>query len=56
MKKSTKLRILGGIIILINLWAIGTYDITGPLVLLMTFGIAIAFEWLLIKPAKQNEQ
>lgn len=44
-----QLRIIGGIIILFNLWFIGNYQIEGMLILLMTLGVALLFELVLIK-------
>lgn len=45
----TQLRILGGIIILINLVVIGSYDINGFMVLVLTVGVALLFELVLVK-------
>jgi len=50
MKKSTKLRLLGVMVLLINLIIIGAYNITGIPVILMTFGFAIAYEYIVVKP------
>jgi len=50
MKKSTKLRLFGGAVLLFNLWAIGNYDVNGIPALLMTVGFAIAFEYLVVRP------
>lgn len=50
MKKSTKLRLFGVLVLLINLVIIGSYNITGLPVLLMTFGFAIVYELLIVKP------
>lgn len=44
-----QLRIIGGVIILCNLWFIGNYQIEGVAILLMTFGVALLFELVLIK-------
>ena len=46
MKTRTKLRLLGGAVLLLNLWLIGHYSIEGLPVLLMTFGFAIAYEYV----------
>ena len=54
MKKTTKLRLFGGAIILFNLWLIGQYNLEGIPVLLLTFGFAIGFEYLVVRPAKQT--
>lgn len=48
MTKNT-IRIIGGIIILINLVIIGSYNIEGLMVLVLTFGVAILFELVLVK-------
>ncbi len=55
MKKSTKLRLVGGAILLFNLWLVGRYNIQGPLVLVLTLGFAIAYELLVVRPAKKAE-
>ena len=44
-----QLRILGGIIILISLMVIGSYEIEGIIILLMTVGVAVFFELVLVK-------
>ena len=51
MKKSTILRLFGGVILLFNLGLIGHYDLQGIPVLLLTFGFAIGFEYIVIRPA-----
>lgn len=53
MKSRTKLRILGGLVILFNLWLIGRYSIEGVPVLLMTFGFAIAYEYIVVRRAPE---
>ncbi len=53
VKARTKLRLLGGAILLFNIWAIGTYSIEGITALLMTFGFAIAYEYLLVRRASE---
>lgn len=55
MKKSTKLRLVGGAILLFNLWLVGHYKIEGPVVLVLTLGFAIAYEALVVRPAKKAE-
>lgn len=49
MKARTKLRLLGGAILLLNLLLIGYYSIQGIPVLLMTFGFAIAYEYIVVR-------
>lgn len=51
MKTRTKLRLLGGSILLFNLWLIGQYSIEGLPALLMTFGFAIAYEYVVVRRA-----
>ncbi len=51
MKRSTKLRLLGGAILVFNLCLIGRYNLSGIPVLLLTFGFAIGFEYLVIRPS-----
>lgn len=53
MKPRTKLRLLGGAVLLFNLWLIGHYSIEGIPVLLMTFGFAIAYEYVVVRRAPE---
>ncbi len=53
MKPRTKLRLLGGLILLFNLWLIGEYSIQGAPVLLMTLGFAFAYEYLVVRRAQE---
>lgn len=55
MKRSKLLRLIGGSIILVNLWTAGHYNISGIPLLLMTVGVAVAFEFLLVRPAIKDE-
>ena len=55
MKKSTKLRIFGGAVLLFNLWLIGQYRLEGIPVLLLTFGFAIGYELLVVRPVSKSE-
>ena len=55
MKTSTKLRILGGVIILFNLTFAGYYTIEGIPLLMMSFGFAIGYEYLIVRPLIKNE-
>jgi hypothetical protein len=43
MKKATKLRLIGGVVLLFNLWLIGRYNLEGIPVLLLTFGFAAGY-------------
>lgn len=45
----TQFRILGGIIILINMAVMGTYGIEGIVLLLGTVGVALFFELVLVR-------
>jgi len=54
MKKKTKLRLLGGVILFFNLWLIGNYNLQGVPVLLLTFGFAIIYEYLIVRPLTKN--
>jgi hypothetical protein len=56
MKKSTKLRLFGGAVILFNLWLIGQYNLEGVAVLLLTFGFAIGYELVVVRPVAQSEK
>ena len=47
------LRVFGGSILLFNFGLIGLYKITGILLLLMTFGFAVAFEFFVVRPCSQ---
>lgn len=53
MKKSTKLRLFGGAVLLFNLWLIGHYNLEGLPVLLLTFGFAIGYEMLVVRTASK---
>jgi hypothetical protein len=56
VKKSTKLRLLGGAVLLFNLWLIGHYSLEGTPVLLLTFGFAIGYELLVVRPVTKEEK
>ena len=56
MKKSTKLRLFGGAVILFNLWLIGQYKLEGIAVLLLTFGFAIGYELVVVRPFSKTEK
>ena len=55
MKKGTKLRLLGGVILFFNLWLIGNYNLQGISVLLLTFGFAIVYEYLIVRPLSKTK-
>ena len=56
MKKATKLRLIGGGVLLFNLWLIGNYNLEGIPVLLLTFGFAGGYEYLVVRPAAKAAQ
>lgn len=51
MKLKTKLRAFGAAVLVLNLWLIGYYNVTGLPVLLLTFGFAAVYEWLVVRRA-----
>jgi hypothetical protein len=53
---ATRLRLFGAAILFINLMLIGRYEITGLLTLLMTFGFAIAYEYLIVRPVEARHR
>jgi hypothetical protein len=53
MKKTTKLRLIGGLVLLFNLWLIGNYNLKGIPVLLLTFCFAAGYEYLVVRPASK---
>lgn len=56
MKKSTKLRLFGGAVILFNLWLIGQHNLEGLAVVLLTFGFASSYEIIVVRPMVTSEQ
>lgn len=56
MKKTTKLRLVGGVVLLFNLWLIGQYNLSGIPVLLLTLGFAVGYEFFVVRPASKGEQ
>ncbi len=46
---ATKLRLFGAGVLLFNLWLIGEYELTGIPVLLLTFGFAFAYEFIVVR-------
>ncbi len=55
MKKSTLLRLVGGVVLLFNLWLIGAYELKGVSTLLLTFGFAAGYELLLVRAVIRSE-
>ena len=56
MKRTTKLRLIGGGVLLFILWLIGNYNIEGVTVLVVTFGFAAGYEYLVVRPAKKSTE
>lgn len=56
MKKTTKLRLIGGAILIFNLWLIGNYNLKGIPVLLLTFGFAAGYEFLVVRPISKKTE
>ena len=56
MKRTTKLRLIGGGVLLFILWLIGNYNIEGVTVLLVTFKFAAGYEYLVVRPAKKSTE
>jgi hypothetical protein len=54
--KSTKFRLLGGVVLIFNLWLIGHYNLAGIPALLLTFGFAVGFEYLVVRPSSSKEK
>ncbi len=50
MKNSTMLRLIGAIVIVINLWLIGKYHLMGIPAFLFIFGFAAGYEFLIVRP------
>ena len=56
MKKTKNLRLIGGGVLLFNLWVIGHYNLEGIPVLLLTFGFAAVYEYFIVRPASKNTE
>ena len=56
MKLTTRLRLFGLAILLFNLWLIGRYGLGELPALLLTFGFAIGWELLVVRPWKESER
>lgn len=55
MKTTTKLRVFGAAVLIFNLWLIGHYNLSGVVVLVLTFGFAVAFELFVVRPFAKRE-
>lgn len=53
MKKTTKLHLIGGCVLLFNLWLVGNYNLGGIPAFLLTFGFAAGYEYLVVRPASK---
>lgn len=53
MKLRTKLRLIGGGVLMFNLWIIGQYNVEGIPALLLTLGFAIGYECLIVRPVSR---
>lgn len=49
MSARTKARCLGAVILLFNLWLIGSLGLSGPVVLLMTVGFVVLYEGFVVR-------
>jgi hypothetical protein len=56
MKKSSKLRLIGGLVMLFNLWLLGKFELGGIPVLLLTLGFIVGYEYLVVRPAAESEE
>ena len=56
MKKTTKLRLFGGGVLLFNLWLIGNYNLEGIPVIFLTLGFAVGYEYLVVRPASKSTE
>lgn len=55
MSTKAKLRAIGVLILLGNLWAIGRFDLGDMPTLLLTFGFAVAFELWIVRAADAEQ-
>jgi hypothetical protein len=53
MKNTTKLRLIGGGVLVFNIWLIGYYNLDGIPMLLLTLGFAVGYEYLVVRPASK---
>ena len=51
MRTPTKLRLFGAAVVLFNLWLVGEYRLSAVPTLLLTFGFAALYEWLVVRPS-----
>lgn len=54
MKKHSWLRLIGGLILLVNLMLAGRYNLGGVALLLVTFGFAIFWEYVVVRPVARK--
>lgn len=59
MKRSTKLRLIGGVVIVVDLYLMGLFNVTGNANIINTvllFSFAYFYEKKIVKPAIENEK
>lgn len=54
MKGVARLRFFGVAVLVFNIWLVGRYNLQGAPAGLLTFGFAIAYEFLVMRPAKKS--
>lgn len=55
MQTKMKLRVFGAVVLVFNLWLIWRYDLQGVTLLLLTFGFAIGYEWVVVRSMAKLE-
>ena len=56
MEKVTKLRLIGGAVLMFNLWLTGYYNIEGIPLLVLTFGFAAGYEYQVVRSASKTAE
>jgi hypothetical protein len=54
MKKATKLRLIGGAVLLLLFWVNGHYRIEGYSMLILIFAFVICYEKFVVGPAEKD--
>lgn len=49
------IRVIGAAVLLFNLWLIGHYNLEGGTVLLLTFGLVLFLELVVVKKLKRKQ-
>ena len=52
VQETMKLRLIGGVVLLFNIWLVGRYNLHGISDLLLIFGFAFGYEFLIVRPTK----